>query len=489
MTARPARPRTIRLFVLMIAPLVIPLAVGRVRAGEQPATGPESKSAASEHALTAVGSARPRYSIDTKHPGYRFLLETPLVPPDLDDEVFARLWECWEEPARTKAAAATPEERRRMAFERYGFTEAPGRPGPLPLQYTPAPKGGWSMNCFACHGGRIGDEPAPGLPNADFDLSTFIEEVRFTKLKLKKPLAHLDVGAIVVPLSTGRGTTNSVVFGIALGVQRDRDLNPRMVLIPPKLLHHDEDAPAWWSTKHRPRLYIDAFVEREHRALMQFMLTEKNSGAFIKSFEGDFKKVLEWIEGLPEPKYPGPIDAERAERGKVVFARTCASCHGTHRDGRFEYPDRHVPLAELGTDPARHQAIEPWMRKTYREGWFGDYGRIKVEERRTGYTAPPLIGVWATAPYLHNGSVPTLWHVLHPERRPKVWKRVGRGYDQEKVGLAWEEAREIPKNLPAVERRRYYDTGVFGKSAAGHDYPIDLNEADRAAVLEYLKTL
>jgi cytochrome c peroxidase len=103
--------------------------------------------------------------------------------------------------------------------------------------------------------------------------------------------------------------------------------------------------------------------------------------------------------------------------------------------------------------------------------------------------APPLDGIWASAPYFHNGSVPTLWHVLHPEARPQVWKRTVDGYDVNRVGLEIESLPELPAKLSTVERRRHFDTTKFGKSAAGHEYPNDLNEAEKQAVLEYLKTL
>jgi hypothetical protein len=104
--------------------------------------------------------------------------------------------------------------------------------------------------------------------------------------------------------------------------------------------------------------------------------------------------------------------------------------------------------------------------------------------------APPLDGVWATAPYFHNGSVPTLWHVLHPAERPTVWRRTPTGYDDSRVGLEVEELTELPPGrLRSSDRRTFFDTRKPGKSAAGHDFPDVLTEAEKAAVLEYLKTL
>jgi cytochrome c peroxidase len=107
-----------------------------------------------------------------------------------------------------------------------------------------------------------------------------------------------------------------------------------------------------------------------------------------------------------------------------------------------------------------------------------------------GYVAPPLDGVWATAPYFHNGSVPTLWHVLHPAERPVAWRRSPTGYDAARMGLEVE-ARDAPPDgtLAPAERRTWFDTRKPGKSAAGHDFPDALSEPAKAAVLEYLKTL
>jgi len=104
--------------------------------------------------------------------------------------------------------------------------------------------------------------------------------------------------------------------------------------------------------------------------------------------------------------------------------------------------------------------------------------------------APPLDGVWATAPYFHNGSVPTLWHVLHPDDRPAVWRRSEDGYDQSRVGLEITAHDSVPPSAKSpAERRQFFNAGDFGKSAAGHRFPDALNEEERRAVLEYLKTL
>ena len=107
-----------------------------------------------------------------------------------------------------------------------------------------------------------------------------------------------------------------------------------------------------------------------------------------------------------------------------------------------------------------------------------------------GYVAPPLDGIWASPPYFHNGSVPTLWHVLHPSERPTVWRRTGEAMDEQKIGFQIEQTDKVPlEERDPVARRSYFDTRRFGKSNAGHDYPEQLSEPEKRDLLEYLKTL
>ncbi len=113
-----------------------------------------------------------------------------------------------------------------------------------------------------------------------------------------------------------------------------------------------------------------------------------------------------------------------------------------------------------------------------------------MNEQPAGYVAPPLDGIWATAPYLHNGSVPTLWHLLHAEQRPVLWSRRDNGFDRERMGINAATHDRLPESANSLhQRRQYFDTRRFGKSAAGHRFPEKLNEQQKRAVLEFLKTL
>ena len=421
--------------------------------------------------------------------GYHTLTTKAFLPADFDQEIFDNLWKTWPE-LRDKAEAATPQERRRMTFSRYGLMERPGSDGTgTALGYLPDDKGGWVMNCLACHTGKVAGRVVLGLPNSHFALETLTEDVRLLKLQMGKPLTHLDLGSLKMPLGQSRGTTNSVIFGVALGALRDIDLNLRRDVAPPKLLHHDVDAPPFWNVRRKQHIYSDGFAVKSPRLLVQFVMLPRNSGPTLRGWEGDFRDILSWIESLEAPRYPWEIDRQLAESGRLAFEQTCARCHGTYGKNAG-YPERIVPLDQVQTDGVRLASLSTEYRRGMRESWFGDYGREAYIENPGGYVAPPLDGIWATAPYLHNGSVPTLWHLLHQAQRPAVWKRTEDGYDQAKVGLEVTTFENVPATIKTpAEKREYFDTHLAGKSAAGHPFPDELTEDEKQAVLEYLKTL
>jgi len=423
--------------------------------------------------------------------GLQLLLEKAYLPPAFDQETFDVVWQTWEEPLRSRAAGATKAERRRLAYHRYGLIERPGDPRHRPMQYVVDLQGNWTMNCLACHQGAVAGRLVPGTPNAQFALETLTHEIRATKVRLRKPFTDLDLGSLVMPLGTTVGTTNAIMFGVGLMHYRDDDLNiiPRLAL--PQLTHHDHDAPPWWNVSRKTRLYADNFAPRGHRALMQFLASKKNGPEKFREWEDDFRHVEAYIDSLASPQYGFEINTALAKQGRAVFELSCAECHGTYGT-KSEYPERIIPWDEVRTDPVRMRSISKEHRMSYQRNWINEYGSAgDVIAEPGGYLAPPLNGIWATSPYFHNGSVPTLWHVLRPKQRPTVWRRCdANGFDSERVGLAVEELKTVPRDvLHAAQRRHYLDTQGVGKSSSGHTFPEVLTETERHAVLEYLKTL
>ncbi|WP_437187779.1 cytochrome c [Planctomicrobium sp. SH668] len=432
--------------------------------------------------------------------GLRLLLEKPFLPADFSEEDFSGVWQVWPEPLRSEAEQATPLERRKMTFARYGLTARPEVDLETtedahfkPLQYVVGGDGRWTMNCFACHGGQVLGVSFPGRPNADFQLQNLSEDLRSLKLR-RDPnavLSRMERATQFVPLGTSRGVTNAVMFGVVLMSYRDPDLNLIEGPLSPRLLNHDMDAPPWWNFKHKKFLYADAYAAHSPRSLMQFMLVRSNGPEKFREWEADFEEIYAYLNSIEAPKYPFEIDQKLANRGAGLFAKNCAECHGMKTETGLDFPARVVAVKEVGTDSARSRAISTEDREIYRKSWFTKYGELDSIREPEGYLAQPLTGIWASAPYFHNGSVPTLWHVLHPKERPVVWTRSSlTGYDQQRVGFEVQELKRIPAGLKDPrERREFYDSRQIGKSNAGHSYPDVLSEDEKRAVLEYLKTL
>ncbi len=424
--------------------------------------------------------------------GWHYLIEKNYGEPTLTEERFEQLWKTWPEPLRTEAEQATPEQRRALAFSRYGFVADPNPDSKrtAPLNVADSGDGRWTLNCLSCHQGKVAGRVIPGVPNSHFAFQTLANDlVSLRRLEGEKPTLA-EAGLAFAALGRTNGTTNAQIFSVVLVAARDNDLNVVRGKPFPKMINHDLDAPPLWNTSRKRRLYIDGFPEKTARVIMQFVLGEANSGELIRGWEGDFDDILAWIESLEPPKYPWEVDAELAASGKKLFEQTCAHCHGTYgADG--EYPEKMIEISDVGTDPLRLQGMPAEHRRFFKDSWFGEYGKRTVVEEPEGYVAPPLDGIWASAPYFHNGSVPTLWHVLHPDERPQIWRRTEDGYDTQKVGLEVSEFDELPADVKSRrdERRRYYEAQFPGKSAAGHTYPDELSADEKRAVLEYLKTL
>ncbi|MCE9606126.1 MAG: cytochrome c [Planctomycetia bacterium] len=452
--------------------------------------------AASRAAAADGGATEAKPAAQAETPaerGFRLLTTKPYLTQDFDQAVFDALYTVWEREARLRAESASPEERRKLTLERYGLTEHPAGSQRTALQYTPSPGDGWTMNCLACHTGKVAGKVVYGAPNSLYDLQTLTEDVRAVKYAQGKRFTHMDNGSLLYPLGGSIGTTNAVMFGQILLSYRDPDLTFHRDRTLPKLTHHDLDAIPWWHYKRKSRLYVDGFAPRSPRALMQFLLIPRNGPDKFTEWEADYRDIEAWILSLEAPKYPFPIDAQLASTGKMIFNNHCATCHGRYDDKSpvAGWPEKIIPIDEVGTDRVRLEALTVDGRKMYGASWFARGTPLEIIADPGGYIAPPLDGVWASAPYLHNGSVPTLRDLMHPATRPTVWKRSDDGYDREKVGLEVTRMEELPKKDQSDHRlvRRYFDTRLRGKSAAGHTFPEALSEPEKQAVLEYLKTL
>ncbi len=206
-------------------------------------------------------------------------------------------------------------------------------------------------------------------------------------------------------------------------------------------------------------------------------------------------ETLRFVASYESPRFPGAVDPDLASEGGAVYRAQCAHCHGVHSLASgaarlLSFPNRHVPQAEMGTDSARWQP-DSALFSVFLETEFADH----IAAAATGgYVATRLTGLWATAPYLHNGSVPTLWHLMHPEERPKRFYVGGHRLDFEKLGVDGALSTGGVYLYPAGYRPwatpQLYDTTQPGRSNAGHEREFaTLTEEQKRALLEYLKLL
>jgi hypothetical protein len=190
-------------------------------------------------------------------------------------------------------------------------------------------------------------------------------------------------------------------------------------------------------------------------------------------------RVEAWLRDLQPPKYAFTVDQALAAKGQPIYAQHCAECHafGGKRTGTV------IPLAEIGTDPHRNKHWPQSSADAFNK-WADGYPWAFHHFRSSdGYLSVPLDGVWLRAPYLHNGSVPNLRELLSPpEQRSKVFYRGYDVYDQANVGFVF--------SGPQAELEgSRHDTSTVGNSNQGHMFGLDLSDADKQALIEYLKTL
>ncbi|AWB68918.1 cytochrome C [Saccharobesus litoralis] len=223
------------------------------------------------------------------------------------------------------------------------------------------------------------------------------------------------------------------------------------------------------------------------------------------------------LQFLPPPRYPFDVDIALANQGKILFAENCAVCH---------QPNNGKVYTQMGTDMGRAKVAGTLITVAAQSGFTSDndcsvttkvvmqgkevfpcaeYRGVSLTGQskqamlpprvHNGYNALPLPGLWAQAPYLHNGSVPTLYHLLMPNTRPDVFVKSQLTYDKKMVGFNWQVAK-----WDQQEGYLFDSQSSPALSHAGHDKDIVMdgktfkldwsdNPQGAWALIEYLKTL
>ncbi|MDF7801850.1 hypothetical protein P4C99_20395 [Pontiellaceae bacterium B1224] len=255
------------------------------------------------------------------------------------------------------------------------------------------------------------------------------------------------------------------------------------------------DFPAVWNQADRDGLWLhwdgnnDSVYERNFSAAIASGATPENIDI------PPMDRMNDWLKTLPPPEYPFPIDAALLPRGEALYNQLCFDCH----DFKGTRVGTVVDIAEIKTDPNRLHSYTEFLRETqlaYTAGYPWQFTHFK---KTNGYANHPLDGIWARAPYLHNGSVPTLRDLLEPEEeRPQVFTRGAIQFDQARVGFVYETLVPDDDGYRTESGAAYtgplwvFDTREIGNSNQGHTGPecgTQLSDADKDALIEYLKTL
>ena len=401
-------------------------------------------------------------------------------------------------------------ERPGVGWEKIGFIDdgaSHGRPIGTSYREDRVPLVG--LNCATCHAGTYRESPSAarqivlGMPANQMDLQAYArfldacaDDPRFTAGMLIDAIREINpdfgffdrlfyrlfvIGRVRRGILDRRDDIAWFDSRPDQGPGRVDTFNPYKTLlgIPMDDAVGTADLPSLWNQRMRQGLALhwdgnnDSVDERNKSAAI-------GAGASPESLDlPSLDRIAEWALDLPPPPYPeARIDATQLEAGRTAYVTACASCHDLDGDEIGQV----VPVAEIGTDPGRLDSFSDELAKgmlTIGTGYPWQFNRFR---KTNGYVNQPLDGLWLRAPYLHNGSVPALWHLLNPEERPPRFYRAYDVYDWGNVGFV--------ASGPDAEREGVlFDTALPGNSNAGHYYGADLTLDEKAALLEYLKTL
>jgi hypothetical protein len=293
------------------------------------------------------------------------------------------------------------------------------------------------------------------------------------------------------PSAPQPGYLDAIGAGITIVVDPTKFDDPTLkAILPPGPAQID--IMSVWAQSARPMAQWDGSIpDHLHRNLAaEFGVVGDPAHVSMKNVE----LTTPFTDGLPAPPYPFGVDQAAWVRGKQLFASACASCH---YDGNASI----FPPSYVGTDPNRAEIWTPFtvgalrqvLRGACTDPAFCNPGGQPIADGQIvtptgGYMALPLSGIWARAPYLHNGSVPTLAALLVPSKRPAQFWRGNITYDETNVGFTSDKA--------VTSYAAIYDTTYSGNSNVGHDTPAFLGNIDWGNdpvalydMLEYLKTL
>jgi mono/diheme cytochrome c family protein len=412
-------------------------------------------------------------------------------------------------------------------YTAFGFIVEPGQDLPIGFSQRTyqVPRAG--LNCAGCHTGswRVSETDEPvvflGMPAVNLDIGGYFQ---FLFAAAEDPRFN---GDYLIPLMEQNGADldmiDKVVYSrVVIPTMKERLLERRDLFAPLFNAPHPAFGPGRVDTFNPYKVnqlaasYPNGVPEEESIGTVDFpaiwnqgvregqalnwdgnspTIHDRNVGAAFgagatrESIDMPaIDRVTEYLKTLPAPAYPWGItsDAAQLARGEEVFNQTCASCHALNGAaiGKVE------PLDRIGTDPYRVNSYTEELNQFLLDYGAGYPWKLTSMVKTNGYANQPLDGIWARAPFLHNGSVPTLWDLLTPEDQRNGGRStfyMGHGlYDTINVGVRTDVA-QVGGRASFL-----FDVTLPGNSNKGHSgayYGTDLSDADKRALIEYMKTI
>ena len=376
----------------------------------------------------------------------------------------------------------------------------------IPYDYTVvnAPNGERVVapNCMQCHAQVFNGRLIIGLGNSTIDFThnqkldpknaeaaeKLLENLDPKKYEAAVPFFRV-VKGIGNQLHTAvRGVNAADRLAALLASHRDpktfRWSDQPMLEVPTEVI--PTDVPAWWMLKKKNAMFYNGFGRGDFsRFLMASNLLTVNDTVESRDVDSHFNDVLAYINSIQPPPYPDPVNKSLVKRGGMLFVQNCSKCHGSYGNpGKF--PNLLIPESEIQTDSLLYKSNYQSYQfvEWFNNSWFATGDHPPRLEPYDSYITPPLDGIWITAPYLHNGSVPDLETLLNSSERPRYWSRDfdNPEYDYKKLGWKY-------MVQDSVRNTNVYNTDLPGYGNYGHRYGDKLSVRERKAIIEYLKTL
>jgi len=413
----------------------------------------------------------------------------------------------------------------RQPYAAFGFIYEPGRE--LPIGVSQRNVQGLDrvfLNCAVCHVGTVRASPEgkrrviAGMPANGLDLQAFERflfncalDENFTGLRIvaqirrdvpeedwlnRLALRYVGVGLMRERMLTLRDRFKFQDREPDCGPGRVDTFNPPKVLLnfrmdrlPPREWVGNCDLPSVWNEGKRKGLWLDwdgnnNSLEESDRSAAY------GTGATPPTLDrAALKRTEAWLlNKAAPPAFPFGVRPALAAQGETLYAEHCARCHGkSGKDFAGAAVGQVTPIELLKTDRHRLDSYSPELCAN-QNLLYAAYPSERFQHfRKTfGYANQPLDGLWLRAPYLHNGSVPTLRDLLEPAAaRPKFFYRGCDVYDSERVGFV--------SNVAEEKGRKFFrfDTSLPGNGNFGHEgreFGTELSAAEKDALVEFLKT-